>query len=184
MLIDIDSLLNATDGWNLSLAINGNQFIVDPPPAAARGLLETILSGDSITEADRPELAKLIGPLIREPSVDVTKWGFNQLVGVAAAVAVHAREIYLNHSRGICRAVALAMRTPQPPNAAAATVPDAAGSDQAAANAAAPALDPAARKTLEDFIKLRSGVACPPAHPMPILTQWSNAPAAAAKQKA
>ena len=38
MLIDIDSLLNATDGWNFSLVINGNQFIVDaapqPPPVS------------------------------------------------------------------------------------------------------------------------------------------------------
>ncbi len=138
MHIDIDSLLDSIDGWDLSVSVAGNQFIVDPPPRASRELLEKILSGDSITDADRPELEKLIGPLIRESSVDLANWGFSQLVGVATAIAVKAKEIYIAHSRGICRAVALAVRTPQSPKSPAAAIPDAPGVGQAAVSPAAP----------------------------------------------
>jgi hypothetical protein len=183
--IDLDALLDAMDGWDLSLSIDGNQFIVNPPPNASRELLETIIIGDSITQADRPQLENLIIPLILEPTVDVKKWRFDQLVGVATAVAIHAKEIYMAHSRNICHGVASVMRPGQPPklppgmsgiiravnselsasrppNIPAAAVSEAPGGSYAKSSPHARRLSRPAREAIVSFIVSVTGSAVPP----------------------
>jgi hypothetical protein len=110
MLVDIDKLLSEMDGWDLALSVGGNQFIVDAPVKDASEALQTILAGDAITAANRPDLEKLIAPLIRRPSADIKTWKLDQLVGAATAIAIHARKIKNDHSRGISKAVLLAMQ--------------------------------------------------------------------------
>ena len=109
MNIDIDKLLNGTDGWDLTVSIGGSQFVVDMPTNDAGEALQTLLSADAMTEANRPDLEKLIAPLIREASADIKTWKLGQLVGAATAIVVHARQIHAAHSQGICKAVVMAM---------------------------------------------------------------------------
>ena len=179
MLVNIDELLGKMDGWNLALTIGGNQFIVDAPSPDAAEKLKSILSGEAIAGNVRPELENLIAPLIREPTVDVKRWELDELVGAATAIVVHLQEIRNAQSRSIVRLVARAMRpgqaanvastsdthpASQTPNAAAAPFCDAPASVQAV-GINAPVLTPEARRIIQDFIKLRIGVAVPPGTP-------------------
>jgi hypothetical protein len=162
MMIDIDKLLSGMDGWDLALTIDGNAFTVEAPTNAAGEALQTILAADAVTEANRPDLEKLIAPLIHEPTTDVRKLALGQLVGIATATIVHAKEIRINHSRGICKSVVLAMRSGGSPKAPIAASPSAQASGQPKENPAALYLAAEARAAMEDYIKRLTGIAVPP----------------------
>jgi hypothetical protein len=163
MEINLDKLLSGMDGWDLALTIGGNAFTVEAPTNAAGEALQTILAADAVTKANRPDLEKLIAPLIHEPSADVKTWKLDELVGAATAVAIHTREIHNAKSRGICRAVVEAMRPGQFPAARVAAIPNVPGGGGAKGEPdAQPTLAAEARRAMMDYVHRLTGVTVPP----------------------